>query len=421
MSRSRGFSEGANACHCGASGSSGDGEKRARRSRALPLVCGLLLLAVGLMVMLYPVISDISARTDANDAIATMRERAISDSASTVEGADGKTYRAKEHDAAYEQLVAYNQAVLNGTGDAVNDPFAFEAEQLDSFDLPDGIMGSISIPAMGIQIPLYLGATSEHLAHGAGIIAGTSLPLGEETSNTVIAAHRGQWYGLNMFRDIEKLSQGDQVIIETPWDTLVYRVTSFEIIAPDEVDALGIEEGRDIVTLFTCHPYGHNYQRILVHCDRDLSAEPQEAPSPVSGALQTLLPTSWSEESPLLNVENVLRLVGAVLFAACVALLLFRTARGVVRGRSRTEASVADGGGRIFTEAGAVDGWKNAERAPAGGWRDAAGPPEGTDTRETGDDGRHHAAGRWKQAGGLSRDAPDGRPRNRSDGRHFKR
>lgn len=300
------------------------------RSGAASLVLGVVLLLIGAGVLCFPVASDLAARSRAAEAIGEMRAGALEDSAQ-VQDADGETFRSKEGDAAYERLVAYNAAVRAGTGDAVNDPFAFPAGELESFDLPDGIIGSITAPAMGIEIPLYLGATSDHLAHGAGVIAGTSLPLGEETSNTVIAAHRGSWYGLNMFRDIEDLSAGDQVIIETPWDRLVYRVTSFEVISPDEVDALAIEEGRSMVTLFTCHPYGHNYQRILVHCDLDVGARAEEAPSPLESALMSFFPTGWSDESPLLNLEGVLRLAGVALLLACSALLIARAARRLAR------------------------------------------------------------------------------------------
>lgn len=309
--------------------------KKTRRSpgrlrRVFPLVAGIALLLVGAAAFFYPAASDIAARGRGSAALAEMRESAGGTAASS----DGTAYRSKEGDSAYEALEAYNASVLDGTAGAVNDPFAFQADELETFGLPDGIMGTITIPAMGVELPLYLGASSDNLALGAGIIAGTSLPLGEETSNTVIAAHRGVNSGLTMFRDIEQLSVGDQVIIETPWDTLVYRVSSFEVIDPTDVEALAIQEGRDMVTLFTCHPYGHNYQRILVFCDRDETTQAEAAPSVLAGALTSYLPT-WSTASPLLTLEGVLRVIGLILLIVCGVMLVAHAVR--FRRRRRVE------------------------------------------------------------------------------------
>lgn len=175
----------------------------------------------------------------AADAIDEMRGQTVSYAMPTTEE-NGTTCRTKEGDPEYARLVAYNLAVLDGTGDQINDPFAFPADELESFGLPDGILGSISVPKMGTKVPLYLGATSENLVYGAGVIADTPIPLGEDTSNTVIAAHRGGYYGMPMFRDIEDLEPGDQVIIETPWDKLVYRVSDTQVFDPADADALRV-------------------------------------------------------------------------------------------------------------------------------------------------------------------------------------
>lgn len=86
----------------------------------------------------------------------------------------------KAVDATYQQLAAYNERVRTGKGGAVNDPFAFDSDALAALGLPDGIVGKIDIPAMGVTIPLYLGATEVHMVDGAGVVAGTSAPLGEE-------------------------------------------------------------------------------------------------------------------------------------------------------------------------------------------------------------------------------------------------
>jgi len=71
-----------------------------------------------------------------------------------------------------------------------------------------------------------------------------------------------------MFREIEKLKIGDEIFITNLWETMTYKVEKIEIISPDEINKIRIQEGKDMVTLVTCHPYPHNYQRYLVYCER---------------------------------------------------------------------------------------------------------------------------------------------------------
>ena len=85
----------------------------------------------------------------------------------------------------------------------------------------------------------------------------------------MIAAHRG-YAKTAMFRNIEKLETGDEIYIENFRERLVYKVAETRVIDPADIDQLLIQEGRDLVTLITCHPYRHNYQRYVVFCERVL-------------------------------------------------------------------------------------------------------------------------------------------------------
>lgn len=147
---------------------------------------------------------------------------------------------------------------------------AYEKSPLSlvSFGLPDEIFGVIKIPKMDLEMPLYLGAGEENLANGAAVLSQTSIPVGGTNTNAVIAGHRG-WQGYKYFQDIELLEAGDEVQITNLWETLTYTVTEINIVTPDDVDAILIQPGRDMVTLLTCHPYasGGKY-RYLVYCDR---------------------------------------------------------------------------------------------------------------------------------------------------------
>mgnify|MGYP002537567161 CR=1 FL=1 len=107
---------------------------------------------------------------------------------------------------------------------------------------------------------------------GAALLGQTSMPLGGENTNTVIAAHRG-YYGAEMLRNVQQIQIGDKITLTTPWDTLVYRVCELKIIQPDDINAVLIQPGRDLLTLTTCHPYTQNTQRYLVIAERDPDAE----------------------------------------------------------------------------------------------------------------------------------------------------
>ena len=134
--------------------------------------------------------------------------------------------------------------------------------------MEEEVFGVIAIPALDLEMPLYLGATSAHMAKGAAHLSQTSLPIGGMNTNCVIAGHRG-YSGAAYFRYVTELKPGDEVIITNLWETMTYVVTDTKIIMPNEVDQILIQEGRDMITLLTCHPYASGgKQRYLVFCDR---------------------------------------------------------------------------------------------------------------------------------------------------------
>lgn len=139
--------------------------------------------------------------------------------------------------------------------------FCVSGQQGDMF-------GVISIPGIELEMPLYLGATEAHMAEGAAQLGQTSIPIGGENTNAVIAGHRG-YNGAPYFRYVPELQIGDSVNITNLWGTLHYRVVETKIIQPNDIDAIKIQPGRDLITLLTCHPYASGgKQRFLVICER---------------------------------------------------------------------------------------------------------------------------------------------------------
>ena len=164
----------------------------------------------------------------------------------------------------------YNARIYVNRQEGLNSRSAYAVSHFDlgSYGLSSEVFGVIRIPAMDLEMPLYLGASDDNMANGAAVLAQTSIPIGGESTNAVIAGHRG-WNGYKYFMDIELLQPGDEVTITNLWETLTYEVVEIKIVSPDDVDAILIQQGKDMITLLTCHPpnTGGRY-RYLVYCER---------------------------------------------------------------------------------------------------------------------------------------------------------
>ena len=188
----------------------------------------------------------------------------------TIKIEDGKTLKETSFsEQLFNEFKNYNEMIYEKGQQQLLDPFSFEVA---SFNLPqygfeENIVGDIYIEKLGLDLPIYLGATKENMKKGAVLLGCTSIPIGGENTNAVIAAHRGMGTK-EMFRNIEKLEIGDEIIITNFWRELHYKIIEFRVIYPDEVENIFIQEGKDLITLSTCHPYRFNYQRYIVIAER---------------------------------------------------------------------------------------------------------------------------------------------------------
>lgn len=169
-----------------------------------------------------------------------------------------------------QQMKQYNQWLYESEQDILEESDAFSRSDIDltPYDIADGVVGALEIPAISVHMPLLLGATPEHLALGACVLGGTSLPVGGENTNCVIAGHRG-WHSAAYFRYLDQIQEGDTVQLTNLWGTLTYRVVEKRIIVPTDSDSILVQPGRDLLTLLTCHPYASGgKQRLVVYCER---------------------------------------------------------------------------------------------------------------------------------------------------------
>ena len=171
----------------------------------------------------------------------------------------------------YEAMAEYNERIYAEEQKGLSDPGAYEAAGIDlpAYGFEDGVAAVLSIPAIELEMPVYLGASYDNMAAGAAVLGQTSLPIGGDNTNCVIAGHRG-WNGAAYFLNIDKLQEGDEIQLINLWETMNYNVTEIRIIEPTDIKQVLIQDDRELLTLMSCHPYasGGKY-RYLVFCERE--------------------------------------------------------------------------------------------------------------------------------------------------------
>lgn len=238
------------------------GGKRTRLPRWADRLITLLVILVGVGLMIWPWVLD---RLEASGVF-----NQISTVSSTVDAMDQS-----QKDYYLSQARAYNEVLAGKTPEIDSSTILPYDEQL-TFDR-DPMMSWVEIPSINVSMPIYHGTSESALMAGVGHLEGTSLPVGGDSTHCVLTAHSGM-SNLSMFDDIRDLQPGDLVLLHTMGEVLAYKVDSSEVVWPDDVSSLGIQDGKDLLTLVTCTPYGVNDHRLLVHCERT-DYDPDEAAS----------------------------------------------------------------------------------------------------------------------------------------------
>ena len=191
----------------------------------------------------------------------------------------------------WENMVRYNQEIYDEGQEGLVDAWSYIVDPFDikNWGIDDEVIGVVTIPKIDAEMPLYVGASMEHLGKGCAVLTQTSMPIGGENTNCVIAAHRG-WNGIPFVRDIEEVTIGDSIFVENLWETLEYRVTEIKVIYPYESQHILIQPGKDMITILTCHPHGVNSHRYLVYAER--YTEPEQEETQAEGHWETKIVTS---------------------------------------------------------------------------------------------------------------------------------
>lgn len=227
-------------------------------SEKLLLIISIIFIILGVGIFLYPSISNYLAEKNHIDIIRNYDNLIVK-------------INEKKINEEKEKARIYNE---NLSGDPVHDPFVIGSgyalpenykEVLNVSD--DGVMGYVEIPKISVYLPIYHGTSDEVLEKGVGHIQNTSVPIGGNSTHSILTGHTGL-PNAELFTRLDELGIGDIFYIHVLDDVLTYKVFETKVILPDKIDELRILNGKDYVTLVTCTPYGVNSHRLLVKAER---------------------------------------------------------------------------------------------------------------------------------------------------------
>ena len=279
--------------------------------RSTIIILAVLLFIAALGLTFYPIISNYINAKYASE-IQTSYEEVI-------EEADNSDLIA-----AKDAAIAYNESITPGATEV--DAYSQEALIAASKDYDsilnltgDGIMGYIEIPKIDVDLPIYHGTADDTLERGVGHLLGSSMPVGGESTHTILAGHSGL-ASQKMFTDLQQMVVGDVFYLKVLDETLAYQVFFTEPVLPHDTSYLQIENGRDLCTLVTCVPIGVNTHRLLVMAER---IPYEEAEVIVETVQEEVVESTW-EQHYLKGIFIGFGVVALVAATGCLVWLIRR-------------------------------------------------------------------------------------------------
>lgn len=241
-------------------------QKPAQKSFFQRIALPVIIILAGLMVLMYPV-------------VATQWNNRVQEQVAKQYEEDLVEAPPEQINQALEAAKGYNRSHTDGP---ILDPWLARISE-DNLDYQEyekhlegvSAMSQLAIPAIDVRLPVYHGTRDDTLQKGLGHLYGSALPTGGEGFHSVITGHTGLT-NATLFDDLVDVEVGDAIYLSTFGERMKYEVYDIEVVLPEETDSLRAEEGRDLLTLITCTPYGINTHRLLVHAER-VPMDPDEA------------------------------------------------------------------------------------------------------------------------------------------------
>lgn len=258
-----------------------------------------LLLIAGCGIFFYPTISDaVNGLTETTGIVAYNEALTGFESVQIDKIREGaRAYNEKVRECEDKKIKGYEKAL---------NPFS------------TGMMGSLYIPKIEVNLPIYHDVNEGIIQNGVGHLPGTSLPIGGSSTHCVLSTHSGLPKA-KLFTDLHKLDEGDEFILSILGENLYYRVVMIKIVLPTQTSDLKVVDGKDYVTLTTCTPYGINTHRLLVRGER--------VSAPAGARVEKV--EQKAKDSRMQNVLTLALICGLILLIAISILKdLYRLLRG---------------------------------------------------------------------------------------------
>lgn len=235
-------------------------KSKKKRIRTILFIAGLLLCA-------YPLVASVMDQNYQQNVI------------KTYQGEMNQATDAKVQEAKIKEAIRYNEMLWQANGIIVGNMeqgILGEESYQEQLNLSGtGMMGTISIPKINVNLPIYHGVEEEVLVNGVGHLPESSLPVGGENTHCILTGHRGL-PNAKLFTRLDEMETGDLFFLTVCGEKLAYQVSEIDIIHPEDVEGLGIQAEKDLVSLITCTPYGLNTKRLVVTGERIPYTEKQE-------------------------------------------------------------------------------------------------------------------------------------------------
>lgn len=263
--------------------------------KKIVIIIACVLLAAGIGLILFPIISNEIGKTRANDAIEAFVKRSenaveeylppyIKEAAENGDEEAKQAKPAKSRSEAIElgyidkngfplsakgnrlggapivfkydlemlhtDSIEYNHGLINNQGTVDTSDYTTAALDMSKYGLSN-FYCYLTAPEIGMRLPVYLGANEDVMSYGAAHLCNTSLPLDEKSTNCAIAAHTG-YIGRIFFDNIKGLGKGDVITVNNYWESIDYEVIETKTISPNDTSDIYIKEGRQLLTLITC-------------------------------------------------------------------------------------------------------------------------------------------------------------------------
>lgn len=210
---------------------------------------------VGVLLCAFPLLSSIYTGVEQNNMLSTYKSEVTATDTQTIE---------EQVELAHKYNEALFQISNSSVGDMSTDILSDESYNSILDITGKGIIGTIEIPKIDVNLPIYHGTDDDVLSNGIGHLQNSSFPVGGENTHTVLTGHRGL-PNAKLFTRLDELVKNDLFYFKVGGETLAYKIYKIEVVKKDEApDVIGIEEGKDLATMITCTPYGINTQRLII-------------------------------------------------------------------------------------------------------------------------------------------------------------